>query len=88
MDIFKEEFYSCHNPNTRLSLYYQLNTVYYRVVLKNIEYNAYYNLYFYLYTDSHQKEALIFMDNVTHTKLLTQIADNKARISAFNLIND
>jgi len=28
------------------------------------------------------------MDNVTYTKLLTQIADNKARISAFNLMND
>jgi len=28
------------------------------------------------------------MDNVTYTKLLTQMADNKVRISAFNLIND
>lgn len=28
------------------------------------------------------------MDDVTCTKLLTQIADNKARILAFNLMND
>jgi len=28
------------------------------------------------------------MDDVIYTKLLTQIANNKARISAFNLIND
>ena len=28
------------------------------------------------------------MDNVIYTKLLTQIADNKAKISAFNLINN
>jgi hypothetical protein len=28
------------------------------------------------------------MDNATRTKLLMQMADNKARILAFNLIND
>jgi len=28
------------------------------------------------------------MDDITYTKLLTQIANNKARISAFNLMNN
>ena len=28
------------------------------------------------------------MDNTTHSRLLARIANNKARISAFNLIND
>jgi len=71
MDIFKEEFYSYNNPNILFSQYYQLNTVDYKIVLKNIERNAYNNLYSYLYTNLDKKEALIFMDDVTCTKLLT-----------------
>ena len=53
-----------------------------------MEHNAYYNLYSYFYTNSDKKEALILIDNAIYTKLLTQMADNKARILAFNLINN
>jgi len=53
-----------------------------------MERNTCNNLYSYLYTNLDKKEALIFIDNATYTRLLTQIADNKAKISAFNLIND
>ena len=52
MDLLKEKFYSCNNPNTRLSLYYQLDIVYCKVVFRNMEYNTCYNLYSRLYTDS------------------------------------
>ena len=88
MDALKEEFRSCDNPDTRLSLYYQLDTVYRKVILRNIEHNACHNLYSRLYTDSDQKEALVLMDDATRSGLLTRMADNKARISAFNLMND
>ena len=70
MDLFKEEFYSCDNPDTRLSLYYQLDAVYRKVVLRNIEYDICYNLYSCLYTNSDQKEALVLIDDATCTKLL------------------
>jgi len=53
-----------------------------------MERNACNNLYSYLYTDSDKKEALILIDDATYTRLLTQIANNKTRISAFNLMND
>ena len=53
-----------------------------------MEHNTCYNLYSRLYTNSDKKEALVLMDDATYTKLLTRMADNKARILAFNLIND
>ena len=53
-----------------------------------MEHNTCNNLYFYFYTNLDKKEALVLIDNTTYTRLLTQIANNKARISAFNLIND
>ena len=53
-----------------------------------MEDNACYNLYSRLYTDLDKKKALILMEDATYTKLLTRMVNNKARILAFNLINN
>lgn len=52
MDILREEFYSYNNPETRPTLYYQLDTTYRKGVLNAIEPNIYYDLYSRLYSDT------------------------------------
>jgi len=85
MDILREEFYSCDDPKTRLTLYYQLDITYYKDVLNITEPNICYNLYSYFYSDMDQKDILVLINNTLCNKLLIDIT-NKEVISTLNLI--
>ena len=85
MDILKEQFYSYNDPKTRLSLYYQLDSVYCKNVLNNIEPNICYDLYSRLYANPDRKDALVFIDDAVCNKLLIGIA-NKETVLTLNLM--
>ena len=85
MDILKEEFYSYDDPKDRPTLYYQLDTNYYKSVLNAIEPNIYCNLYFYFYSNADQKDILVFIDDALYNKLLINIT-NKEVVSTLNLM--
>jgi len=85
MDILREEFCSCDDPEDRPTLYYQLDTNYRKSVLNAIEPDVCCDLYSRLYSDADRKDALVLMDDALRNKLLMGMTDKEV-VSTLNLM--